>query len=226
MEISGAIFASVTTVRATRLSAGRCADGCSCSNCGDKKAAGGTAASDAASTGAAATTAAGKPLSDDEQKQVTALKRRDDEVRRHEAAHLASAGGNARGGPVFDYQTGPDGRRYAVGGHVDIDVSPVSGNPQATLAKMQQVQRAALAPADPSGQDRAVAAQAASAAAKARQELSRGTSPSSSSGQVQSGQPASSTAQPSAPTRSIGRPQGVNRFEPPAESGRRLDVLG
>ena len=36
---------------------------------------------------------------------------------------------------------------------------------------MQQVQRAANAPADPSGQDRSVAAQAAAMAAQARQEI-------------------------------------------------------
>lgn len=115
----------------------------------------------------------GKPLSDEEQKQVKQLEKRDLEVKAHEAAHKASAGGNVRGGASYDYQTGPDGRQYAVGGHVDIDVSPVQGNPRATLQKAQTVQRAALAPADPSGQDRAVAAAAARMALQAQGEVAQ-----------------------------------------------------
>jgi hypothetical protein len=111
-----------------------------------------------------------KALSDDEKKQVKELKQRDQDVRRHEQQHIASAGGYA-GGANFEYEAGPDGRSYAVGGHVSIDSSPVSGNAQATLAKAEIVQRAALAPADPSGQDRAVASAAAQMAMEARQEL-------------------------------------------------------
>lgn len=110
-------------------------------------------------------------LSDEEQKQVDELRRRDQEVRRHEQAHAASAGGNARGGPSFEFETGPDGKRYAVSGEVSIDTSPVAGNPRATIAKMEQIRRAALAPSEPSSQDRAIAAQAAAAAQKARAEL-------------------------------------------------------
>jgi hypothetical protein len=64
---------------------------------------------------------------------------------------------------------------YAVGGEVSIDCSPVKGDPQATVAKMQAIQRAAMAPADPSGQDRSVAAAAAAAAAQARQEMAQKT---------------------------------------------------
>ncbi|MBQ7196425.1 MAG: hypothetical protein IJS40_03355, partial [Synergistaceae bacterium] len=45
--------------------------------------------------------------------------------------------------------------------------------PEETLRNMQQVQRAANAPADPSGQDRQVAAKAAAIASKARQEIAR-----------------------------------------------------
>jgi hypothetical protein len=71
---------------------------------------------------------------------------------------------------------------YAVSGEVSIDVSPVNGNPQATIAKMATVRSAALAPADPSGQDRAVAASATAEEIKARQEL---TEESSSSGDTE-----------------------------------------
>ena len=110
-------------------------------------------------------------LSPDEQRQVQGLESRDREVKAHEAAHMAAAAGLVRGGMSFSYQTGPDGQRYAVGGEVSIDSSPVAGDPQATLAKASQIQAAALAPADPSAQDRAVAASAAQMAMEARLEL-------------------------------------------------------
>ncbi len=99
------------------------------------------------------------------------MRTRDREVRRHEQAHLAAAGSYAKGGPTFEYQTGPDGQRYAVGGEVSIDTSPVAGDPKATIIKAQVIQRAAGAPADPSGQDRAVASAAAKMEAQARREL-------------------------------------------------------
>ena len=98
-------------------------------------------------------------LSDDEQNQVRELRVRDREVRAHELAHKATAGSFA-GRISFTYETGPDGRRYASGGEVPIDLSPIKGDPQATIAKMQTVRRAALAPADPSAADRSVAARA------------------------------------------------------------------
>ena len=94
-------------------------------------------------------------------------------MRVHEQAHLDAAGAHARGGPSFTYQKGPDGKVYAVGGEVPIDLSPVADNPQATIQKAEAIQRAALAPAEPSGPDRQVAAQAAALATKARQELAQ-----------------------------------------------------
>lgn len=124
--------------------------------------------------GAGPRKADGTPLDPEEVKQVRELEKRDREVKAHEAAHKASAGGYAKGGAGYEYQTGPDGRQYAVGGHVDIDAGPVPGNPRATLRKAQTVQRAALAPADPSGADRAVAAAAAQMALEAQSELAGG----------------------------------------------------
>jgi len=112
-------------------------------------------------------------LTQEERQQVERLKARDAEVRTHEAAHLAAAGQYAKGGPQYVYQTGPDGKQYAIGGSVSIDVSPVSGNPQATLQKAQQVRAAALAPAEPSGQDQKVASAASQMEADARLQLAR-----------------------------------------------------
>lgn len=99
------------------------------------------------------------------------LRARDREVRSHEAAHSAAGGSLVSGGPSFTFQSGPDGRSYAIGGEVQIDTSPVKGDPQATIAKANQVRAAALAPAEPSGQDVKVASNASQLAAQARVEL-------------------------------------------------------
>jgi len=120
-------------------------------------------------------------LDEAELKELTELKARDREVRAHEAAHQA-AGGQYAGAMSFSYQRGPDGAQYAVGGEVSIDISPVNGNPQATIEKMRVVRSAAMAPAEPSGQDRAVAAQAMQIMLQAQSELaSEGESSSPSS---------------------------------------------
>ncbi len=112
-----------------------------------------------------------RELSREDEKQVEQLKKRDAEVRRHEQAHKAAAGQYASGGPSYDYETGADGKQYAVGGEVQIDTSEVPDDPRATIQKAQQIKRAALAPKDPSAQDRKVAAEASQMEAKARQEL-------------------------------------------------------
>ncbi|MDH5324554.1 MAG: putative metalloprotease CJM1_0395 family protein [Gammaproteobacteria bacterium] len=112
-------------------------------------------------------------LSRADEQHLERLKTRDDEVRRHEAAHQA-AGGNLTGAAQYTYTMGPDGKRYASGGEVSIDTGSVANDPQATVAKAQRVRRAALAPAAPSGQDRQVAAQAAQMEAEARAQLNQG----------------------------------------------------
>ena len=101
---------------------------------------------------------------------VTKLQARDREVRAHEAAHLAAAGGIASGGASFTYQKGPNGKMYAVGGEVPISISGGS-SPEETIKKMRQVAAAALAPADPSPQDYAVASSARSEEMRALAEL-------------------------------------------------------
>ncbi|MDR2946578.1 MAG: hypothetical protein LBV79_07535 [Candidatus Adiutrix sp.] len=118
---------------------------------------------------------AANELSKEEQEQVADMRQRDQEVRIHEQAHVAAAAGMA-GAPVYEYQTGPDGKRYAVGGHVDIRSSG-SSDPDVALREAEAVKRAATAPADPSGPDRAAAAQASAQinqlkAEKARQAVS------------------------------------------------------
>ncbi len=114
----------------------------------------------------------GQQLDEQEFEKVDELKSRDQEVRVHEQAH-AAVGGQYAGSPSYEYERGPDGKSYAVGGEVQIDVSPVQGDPQATIQKMQVVRRAALAPAQPSAADRAIAADAANKATQARAELAK-----------------------------------------------------
>ncbi|MEP3115043.1 putative metalloprotease CJM1_0395 family protein [Nisaea sp.] len=111
-------------------------------------------------------------LTEEEQEVVDELKQRDAEVRRHEQAHKA-VGGQYAGSISYTYESGPDGRRYAVGGEVPIETGPVAGDPEATIRKLEQVRRAALAPAEPSAADQAVAAQASQGIQQARAELAQ-----------------------------------------------------
>lgn len=115
----------------------------------------------------------GLNLSPEAQQQIAKLKARDQHVRAHEAAHSAAGGSLVRGAATYSYQQGPDGRRYAVGGEVSLDTSAVPGDPRATMAKAERIRAAALAPSDPSGQDRSVAAQAAAMESQASQELAK-----------------------------------------------------
>ncbi len=135
---------------------------------------------------AATTSAAGKPaaatsageedsndaegdgLTEEEEKQVKELQKRDREVRAHEQAH-ARVGGPYAGAPTYTFQQGPDGKRYAIGGEVQIDTS-TERTPDATIRKMQIVIRAATAPAEPSSQDLKVAQQARSQLSEAQAE--------------------------------------------------------
>ena len=105
-----------------------------------------------------------------EQQELRELKSRDQEVRAHEQAH-AAIGGQYAGAPSYTYERGPDGNQYAVGGEVQIDVSVIAGDPQATIQKMQQVRSAALAPAEPSSADRRIASEALQRQMQAQAEL-------------------------------------------------------
>ncbi len=105
------------------------------------------------------------------QEEVRRLAARDREVKTHEQAHMA-AGGRYAGAASYQFVRGPDGVSYAVSGEVPISTGKAA-TPEETIAKAQVVRRAALAPAEPSGQDRQVAAQASTMEAEARVELAR-----------------------------------------------------
>lgn len=92
--------------------------------------------------------------------RIQFLQSQDARVRVHEEEHLNTAGSFALGGIHLDFLSGPDGREYAVGGHVQLDTSEISGDPRATAQKARVIREAALKPGDPSDQDRRVAAEA------------------------------------------------------------------
>jgi hypothetical protein len=106
----------------------------------------------------------------EDQAKIEELKKRDQEVRAHEAAHKGAAGQYARGAAQFTYERGPDGQQYAVGGEVSIDTSRPS-DPQEALKKSATLMRAALAPAQPSAQDKQVAAEASQMGIEARNQI-------------------------------------------------------
>ncbi len=178
-----------------------------CTNCSE----------DSAKTQEAQSTSPNKSeLTEEERREVEELKKRDAEVRRHEQAHKAAAGGHAKGGPTYSYETGPDGRQYAVGGEVQIDTSEVSGDPDATIRKMRQIQRAANAPAEPSSQDRQVAAQAAAKLQAAQREKAAEQAEKVAGGQANSAEE----------SRQIGNAQEVRAQESKIQDAQASDASG
>lgn len=114
----------------------------------------------------------GKALDGAQQQQVTQLQKIDKATRAHEQAHLAASGGLAVAGPNYQLTTGPDGKQYANGGDVQIDVS-AGRTPEETIRKARIIQAAALAPVDPSSQDISVAAQARAMEQQAEQQIAQ-----------------------------------------------------
>lgn len=145
-----------------------------------------------------------------EQQELRQLQARDQEVRAHEQAH-ATVGGRYAGTPSYEYQQGPDGRRYAVGGEVQIDLAPVANDPQATIQKMQQVKAAALAPAEPSAADRSIASEATNRLLQAQADLIAERSQQLNSATNSTPEPATSSTSSAASTadNTVGRDASV-----------------
>jgi hypothetical protein len=132
----------------------------------------GRSAGTLSSTSSTGSSQASQKLTPDEQKEVQKLKERDRQVRLHEQAHMSAGAGLVTSSASFTYQKGPDGVNYAIGGEVGISTSP-GRTPDETIQRAQKIRSAALAPADPSGQDRAVATQAAQMEQQAQMEKSQ-----------------------------------------------------
>lgn len=152
--------------------------------------------------------AADDELDQNDQEMVAELESRDREVRAHENAHAATGGAYASA-PSYSYQVGPNGKRYAVGGEVQIDLAPIEGNPEATIRKMQTVIRAAKAPAEPSSQDQRVAATATQTLLGAQQEIAEKRAGRDESGSEKEAVPSASPSE----TDVILAPPGVNSIE-------------
>lgn len=160
-----------------------------------------TGQTDSTATGTANQSA---DLTQSEEQLIAQLEKRDAAVRQHELAHK-TAGGTYAGSASYSYQTGPDGKRYAIGGEVSIDASSVPGNPEATIRKLETVRQAALAPSDPSAQDLSVAARASTAIAAARTQANNEAAGTATSGDKGYSPSAPST---SAPSTSASSPDG------------------
>ena len=161
ISLSPAYFANTSA-------SSRCAPGCDCAACQNSAA----VQSKLQAQGNNTSGLKSENLTPEEQKAVETPKKTDRAVRQHELAHMSAAAGLSHGGASYRFVTGPDGQRYAVAGEVQIDIS--AGNtPEETLRKARIIQAAALAPADPSGQDRAIAAQAQSMELQAQSEISQ-----------------------------------------------------
>ncbi len=109
-------------------------------------------------------------LTEQELATLQKLKVRDIEVKNHEQAHQA-VGGQYASAPSYDFERGPDGKNYAVSGEVSIRLPSQADEPAQVIRHADQVIRAALAPAEPSAQDRRVAAQATQSKVEAQQRL-------------------------------------------------------
>jgi hypothetical protein len=105
-----------------------------------------------------------------DQRILKKLSTLDREVRNHELAH-AIVGGRYTGTPHYEYERGPDGIHYAVAGDVSINTHAINGRPEMTIEKARVIQKAALAPAEPSVQDHRVAMEAVRMEAEAHLEL-------------------------------------------------------
>lgn len=125
-------------------------------------------------------------LSPEQQRQVDELKSVDRKVRAHEQAHLTVGGDLVLGGANYSYEQGPDGKRYAVAGEVRIDTSEAR-TPEETIPKAQRIRATALAPVDPSPQDRQVAAQATGMEQQALQEVAAAKAESGTAGPASAG---------------------------------------
>ena len=99
------------------------------------------------------------------------LRAADVRVKAHERIHAEIAGRYADSAPRYIYVAGPDGRPYAVGGSVSVDLHPIAGDPEATLRKAQALMRAAVGPGSPSAADMRIAAAAYRLAQTARREM-------------------------------------------------------
>jgi hypothetical protein len=96
------------------------------------------------------------------------LRDRDALVRGHENSHILAAGGQVSGPVQYTYQTGPDGRQYAIGGSVNISVVSSPANDEDAARQAETARRAATAGGEMSLRDMQVAMRATEISARHR----------------------------------------------------------
>ena len=90
----------------------------------------------------------------DYQRVLDKFKNRDSEVRTHEQAHASETTTTS---PInYNYQTGPDGKLYAMGGSVRFDTS-IPSDPQSAQVKLEELKNAANSTGTLSGADTSIA---------------------------------------------------------------------
>jgi hypothetical protein len=108
-------------------------------------------------------------LNAEQRRETQNLEQSGRQARAHERAQRAALE-SYTSSVQLRYEPGPDGRRYLVEAEVPLDVTPVPGDPAATLRKMEAIRRATSS-GRPSSSARNAAAEAAQLAMRARAEL-------------------------------------------------------
>ena len=90
----------------------------------------------------------------DYQRVLNKFKNKDSEVKTHEQTH--ASGATATSAINYNYQVGPDGKLYAIGGSVRFDTS-IPKDPQSAKVKMDQLQNASSSVSSLSGADASIA---------------------------------------------------------------------
>lgn len=85
------------------------------------------------------------------------FKQTDANVRSHEQVHASI--GHTTAPISYNYQEGPDGKMYVVGGSVRLDTS-LPDDPKAAAFKLDQIQKSSSGAADLSGADVSISSQA------------------------------------------------------------------
>jgi len=84
------------------------------------------------------------------------FKNHDSEIKTHEQAHASI--GHTTSPISYNYQEGPDGKMYVVGGSVRMDTS-IPDDPKSAAFKLDMLSKAASGPTHLSGADGAIATQ-------------------------------------------------------------------
>ena len=92
----------------------------------------------------------------DFQRVLDKFKKTDADIKSHEQIH-ASIGQTTS--PIsYNYQEGPDGKMYAIGGQVRLDTS-IPSDPKAAAFKLDMIEKAAAGPMNSSGADSSIVSQ-------------------------------------------------------------------